>query len=294
MKNNHKLLLVDDDPRQSGPYVEGLRDEGFEVVVVDNSDEAIWHINSSKYDVIVLDLLMPPGTAFSQEESAAGTITGWLLARRARRAQPRTLVVILTAAHSADVGEWCAKQKPPVLFFNKAAILYDEFAQTIRGSLEENFDPDLEEILGLLRRFHVVSRQLARRHDNREAHLVRDEYDVQDLLHALLKTRFDDVRPEEWVPSYGGGTSRMDFLLKERSIAIEVKKPRQGLPTSKVGEQLIVDIARYRSHPSCRTLVCFVYDPEGIIENHAGLKSDLEQLSSSELQVYIEICPVSL
>jgi REase_DpnII-MboI len=31
---------------------------------------------------------------------------------------------------------------------------------------------------------------------------IKDEYDVQDLLHAILRAFFDDVRPEEFVPSY--------------------------------------------------------------------------------------------
>ena len=84
-----RLLFVDDDFRQSRLYIEGLRDEGFDVSVVDNADEALREINSAQYEIVVLDLLMNPGSAFSQEESEAGTITGWLLARQTRRAQPR-------------------------------------------------------------------------------------------------------------------------------------------------------------------------------------------------------------
>ena len=65
----------------------------------------------------------------------------------------------------------------------------------------------------LIQRFHQVVRQLKHRHDDRETLVIRDEYDVQDLLHALLRTLFDDVRPEEHTPSYAGASSRMDFLL---------------------------------------------------------------------------------
>lgn len=36
-------------------------------------------------------------------------------------------------------------------------------------------------------RFHLVSRQLARRHDGRATLIVQDEYDAQDLFHALLR-----------------------------------------------------------------------------------------------------------
>jgi hypothetical protein len=70
--------------------------------------------------------------------------------------------------------------------------------------------------------FPTVVKQLEHRHDNRPA-FVKDEYDVQDLLHGLLMIFFDDIRIEEWTPSYAGGSSRMDFLLKKESIVIETK-----------------------------------------------------------------------
>ena len=53
---------------------------------------------------------------------------------------------------------------------------------------------------------------------------VQDEYDVQDLFHALLHIHFEDIRPEEWAPSFAGASSRMDFLLKQEQIIIEIKK----------------------------------------------------------------------
>ena len=51
-------------------------------------------------------------------------------------------------------------------------------------------------------RFTVVANTLTHRHDNRSTLAITDEYDVQDLLEALLKLHFTDVRPEEWTPSY--------------------------------------------------------------------------------------------
>ena len=61
--------------------------------------------------------------------------------------------------------------------------------------------------------FHLIAKQLTNRHNNRETIEIRDEYDVQDLLHAILRIFFEDIRPEESTPSYAGKSSRMDFLL---------------------------------------------------------------------------------
>ena len=38
-----------------------------------------------------------------------------------------------------------------------------------------------------------------------------NEYDVQDFLHAMLRPWISDVRAEEYVPSYAGSNTRMDF-----------------------------------------------------------------------------------
>ncbi len=140
----------------------------------------------------------------------------------------------------------------------------------------------------LFERFHTVAQQLRRRHDNRSTLEIRDEYDVQDLLQGLLKIDFEDVRPEEWTPSYAGGSNRMDFLLKDDEIAIEVKMTRQGLKDKELGEQLIIDIAKYQSHPNCKSLYCFVYDPEGIIRNPRGMEKDLAELGKGfHVKVFI-------
>jgi hypothetical protein len=139
-------------------------------------------------------------------------------------------------------------------------------------------------------RFHLVAKQLRTRHADRDSLIVADEYDVQDLLHALLRVHFDDIRPEEWTPSYAGSSSRVDFLLKEEQIIVEVKKTRESLKARHVGEQLIVDIERYRVHPDCKRLICFVYDPEGWVNNPRGLESDLNR-KDEDLEVKVLIVP---
>lgn len=126
-------------------------------------------------------------------------------------------------------------------------------------------------------RFHLVARQLRSRYGGRATLDVQDEYDVQDLMHALLCLHFSDVRPEEYTPSYAGKASRMDFLLKQESIVIELKMTRPGLGPKELSTQLIEDIERYKTHPDCRALVCFAYDPGGLIPNPRGIESDLKR-----------------
>ena len=140
----------------------------------------------------------------------------------------------------------------------------------------------------LIRRFHKVARRLRSRHASRSTIEIEDEYDVQDLFHSLLCIYFDDVRPEEYTPSYAGSASRVDFLLKQEKIIIEIKKTRKGLSAKEVGEQLIIDSQRYQAHPDCNTLICFVYDPEGRVANPRGIENDLTtEINGMPVTVFI-------
>jgi len=140
-------------------------------------------------------------------------------------------------------------------------------------------------IVRIAERLHLVVHELRQRRERRPTLDVADEYDVQDLIHALLRLYFDDIRPEEWTPSHAGASSRMDFFLPEIEAVLEVKMTRPNLSTKQLGEQLILDIAKYKEHPKCRTLFCLVYDPDKRIRNPLGLESDLNKKHSDDRMV---------
>ena len=124
--------------------------------------------------------------------------------------------------------------------------------------------------------FHLASRRLRRPHKSRET------LNAQDLLHSLLQISFEDVRQEE-----SGCSSRMDFLLKREQIVVMVKKAEATFGGKEIVEQLIGDIARYQAHHDCKTLVCFVHDPEGRVANPRGLEAELAQEEPLIVRVYI-------
>jgi DpnII restriction endonuclease len=73
-------------------------------------------------------------------------------------------------------------------------------------------------------------------------------------------------------------------------MAVEVKKSRQALTARVLGDELLVDIAKYQKHPQCRKLLCFVYDPDGLISNPRGIESDLSKRHDN-LAVRVMIVP---
>lgn len=182
--------------------------------------------------------------------------------------------------------------KSPPSFCEKCG---GSFPWTKKRKLEQDKKEEgfaLETLQQLFSKFHTVVKQLRQRHNKRPTIDVTDEYDVQDIMKALLFVHFDDVRPEEWTPSYAGKSSRMDFLLKNEKIVIETKMTRKNLGEKEVGDELIIDITRYEKHPDCKTLVCFIYDPEGRIVNPTGLIGDLQNQSKDSLQVIVFINPL--
>jgi len=146
----------------------------------------------------------------------------------------------------------------------------------------------LDKVDLLCRRFHAVVNQLhqpKRRNRSPLNSVLRSEYDVQELLHALLWIFFTDVRREDPVPQRAGASSRTDFVLKNEGIIVEVKKTRSNLRDNEVGKELIVDIERYKARKDCNLAYCFVYDPEHLIRNPAGL----EELSRSEGELIVKV-----
>ena len=145
----------------------------------------------------------------------------------------------------------------------------------VSGTKTTDKPQSIEELLfvllrGLRRAMHPLT------HRRKGAHSLTfdSEYDVQDLLHSLLRPWVADIRPEEFTPSYAGTSTRMDFLLPAYALVVELKFVRDRNHRRRIGDELIIDIEHYRRHPECRTLWCVIYDPNNFLQNGEGLKND--------------------
>jgi hypothetical protein len=180
--------------------------------------------------------------------------------------------------------------------FNKTInFMHEEFSKR-KGSKnngkKDNFlVEELDRLNLLFEKFHEISLKLKERYKNRDTLIINDEYDVQDLLKSLLILFFSDIRSEEWTPSYAGSSSRIDFLLKDERLVIEVKKTSSNRRDRIIGEEILIDIDKYSKHPDCRTLVCFIYDPEGQIKNRKGFIKDIESKKIKNIKIYVVIKP---
>ncbi|RSC93708.1 PD-(D/E)XK nuclease domain-containing protein [Tenacibaculum singaporense] len=121
-----------------------------------------------------------------------------------------------------------------------------------------------EEVLrGIFHNFpNAVQKIISNRRKGHPEFEIKDEYDVQDLLYVILKSIFPNMRDEDPIPKVGSKSTKIDLILREEKILIEVKmiKEKDSNETHFI-EQLKVDFESYHKCVWLDKLFCFVYDP---------------------------------
>ncbi|MBQ1862847.1 MAG: response regulator transcription factor [Clostridia bacterium] len=84
-----KVLLAEDEKRMNRALCEIMRQEGYDVISVDNGEDALYEAESGIYDLIVLDVMMPG-------------MNGYSVAKKTRAAGVRTPILMLTAKGELD------------------------------------------------------------------------------------------------------------------------------------------------------------------------------------------------
>lgn len=155
-------------------------------------------------------------------------------------------------------------------------------------SPSEHVAADLAAVLRRLPEFLHVLQQ--RRPEWPIGEAIKDERELQVVVEALLRTLFDDVRPEDYVSSRGGANSRVDFVLPEVGVVVETKMTRGSMTAQKLGEELLVDAGRYPNHPNCDAIIAYVYDPGRRLINPRGIERDLTMRTASGISF---LCVIS-
>jgi len=97
-----RILIIDDDVLAVHYYVRHLSRSGFEVIHHRSADGVLELVQRWEPDVIVLDVMLPPGVEYSLEETNRGLRTGVILSERVRRQYPTIKQVVLTNSRNAE------------------------------------------------------------------------------------------------------------------------------------------------------------------------------------------------
>jgi hypothetical protein len=118
-------------------------------------------------------------------------------------------------------------------------------------------------VRGILNNFSNAIQKITKNRRSGHAEFkIEDEYDVQDILYVILKSVFPTLRDEDAIPKVGGKSTKIDLILREEKILIEVKMLKgKDINETHFIEQLKVDFESYHECQWLNKLFCFVYDP---------------------------------
>ena len=128
----------------------------------------------------------------------------------------------------------------------------------------------------------MAARVPRERQRERPSFAIENEYDVQDLTFAVLRSMFDDAKREEWTPAMAGTAKRIDILIPSVGVALETKFVRNKRHAAQVADELRVDFECYHSRAECQHLIALVFDPEGLVPDPAQFSTDLSGLRKKD------------
>lgn len=194
-----KVLIVEDDQKISRFLELELQHEGYETDVAADGREGLGKINESRYDIVLLDLMLPK-------------LSGIEVCRRMRNAENNTPVIMLTAKD--DVSDKVTGLDSGADDYVTKPFAIEELLARIRVAVSRTRrrDQSPQQEVGFLKIDDNAHKVL---YDGEEIDLTGREY---DLLLYLLENRGtalsrDKILNEVWGFSYMGETNVVDVYV---------------------------------------------------------------------------------
>lgn len=148
--------------------------------------------------------------------------------------------------------------------------------------VRENILPTVNVLLNILGSFPDVVSRLKYRRPGKETLLIKDEYDVQDIVYIMLKGIFPTLQYEDPMPKVGLNSSRADFTIIDLGVFLETKIISKKGKEKEIQQQCLTDIQNYGKQEGCQKIIFFIYDPEKCIDNQYAFKNGIGNNCSFE------------
>ena len=134
--------------------------------------------------------------------------------------------------------------------------------------------PDEIQVIQILKNFgNAIKKITQKRRKDHKSFEITNEYDVQDLLYVILKCIYPKLISEDPIPKNGSKSTKIDLILREQEILIEVKVINAtGNSENSIIDDLKKDFESYHACQWLKTLICFVYDPQNLIKDNHNFK----------------------
>jgi hypothetical protein len=147
------------------------------------------------------------------------------------------------------------------------------------GKGEPTLKLDVDLVEQLCKRIAKVAGVLSiRTRINKKPYLIEDEYDVQDLLQAILRAYLKySVQEDPLHKVAGTRSSRADISIEELGIIIELKYVRSQEDQRKIFDDFSKDLLLYSVWKPLETLFFVIYNSSGLrdpesLEKLSGIK----------------------
>lgn len=111
------ILFIEDESRQNESYREEFEMSGYQVVLKRKVDEALAFLReqASQIQLVILDVMMPPGEALKDVDTALGLRSGLRLFEKIRQEVPGLPVIVLTNVTDQSVRDFFMSNGVPYL-----------------------------------------------------------------------------------------------------------------------------------------------------------------------------------
>ena len=143
---------------------------------------------------------------------------------------------------------------------------------------KRDVDEKLELVRNAMEKFTTAAQPLLKRRKGKPVIEIDDEYDVQDILHVILKPHFPSIKAEEVVSGVRSGHFlKIDFIIPSNKMAIECKCVRDAEHAKSLEAELNDDIQTYKNHRDCDYLIFFIYDKNLFISDPHQMEEQYTQ-----------------
>lgn len=103
------ILMIDDEPKWMKEYTFELEEAGFEVLQISNVDSLMVWLSTSdnvtSLEIIILDMMMPPGEKFANIDTKMGTLTGEFLLQYLHTIIPEVPKILLSNKDLSSIND---------------------------------------------------------------------------------------------------------------------------------------------------------------------------------------------
>jgi ParB/RepB/Spo0J family partition protein len=114
--------------------------------------------------------------------------------------------------------------------------------------------------------------------EKRTSTKFNNERELQHFIYSVLRCLFCSTEFEDPTKKICGSGNRLDFVIRDHCIIIEIKYVRDEVHAKKIRDELLIDYPLYQKSEYGKTIINYIYDPNDYITNQDLFRKELKDL----------------